>query len=186
MVASEGEAAHDAGLETQSETSVATMDAVEAGAPATDESEASESDDTETTVAPAAGTEPNEPEPATSEPTGPGDQEDEEPTGPNLADVDDLFARLRAGAEGEGESTEAGAETAPKQQASEPHEPAATVDLDITDADTETTDATEARAEPESEADTAGEAAPEWLSTTRGGAGATMRRAGAPGEARNR
>lgn len=165
-VAAEGEAARDAGLEPQAETVAATTGLTGTIEPATGESEATESTDS-----PAADIEPGQPEPITSEASEPGSEEDEEePTGPNLAAVDDLFARLRAGAEGvsEAESTEIVPETAPTERTTERDEAgtSATVDVDITSA--------EAEADTKVETDTKVEEAPEWMSK-RDGALAPLR-----------
>lgn len=146
-VAAEGEAARNAGLEPQAEVSTATT-----GVTDTEESEPSASEAIES-------------EPSASEATeSDGENDEEEPTGPNLAAVDDLFARLRAGAEGvsEAEASGGAADTAPTEDAKQRDAGGTAADIDI------------AGAEADAEAEAAVEESPEWL-TQRDGALAPLR-----------
>jgi hypothetical protein len=128
-VAAEAEAARNAGFEPQLEEPAGPTAVSE---PSVSEPVASES----------------EPDAEEDEAGEEGEEDSEEPTGPNLAAVDDLFARLRAGAEGGGDAE--GPELGSEQTATKSDATGAVADIDI--------------ARAESEAAAAPDEPPEWLS----------------------
>ena len=151
-VAAEGEAARNAGLEPQAEVSSATTGVTEAGESERIEPEPIASDLIESDANTSEATDDSD--------GSDGENDQEEPTGPNLAAVDDLFARLRAGAEGVSEAEASGVvpDTAPTEDASK----ADAADIDI------------AGAEAEAEAESPVDEDPAWLSQ-RDGALAPLR-----------